>query len=164
MKRLGIVGLLGLLALLPALAWSQGRINTVTLIGANDVLVTGQYGKSVAIDTQHASGEQLSITLLSTADTTIATPAGIVYVLQTDPAVVAVVAALDATDRVRVICQWPVAQADWDSDANGASAYLTSPPCVFPAKAQIYTLWRLTDATGLNPGAENQVIKAVIQW
>jgi hypothetical protein len=135
----------------PFAAMLQGTLTE--LIGINEQVDTDEYGASVGVGLGGTySGEILSITLYTTEDGTgqILTPAGLLMILDADPATTAGDSDLTAAERVTVIGQVVVEAANWRADANGASVFVFNQPVPFHALATLYFVWFHEDATSFN--------------
>lgn len=135
----------------PFAAMLQGTLTE--LIGINEQVDTDEYGASVGVGLGGTySGEILSITLYTTEDGTgaILTPAGLLMILDADPATTAGDSDLTAVERVTVLGQVVVEAANWRADANGASVFVFNQPVPFHALATLYFVWFHEDATSFN--------------
>jgi hypothetical protein len=136
------------------------EIGVTELVGADEQVDQNDYGASVevALGTR-ISGEFLHFTFYSreTGTGAVQTPAGSLFILDADPATT-------AAERLTVIAEIPVAAADWQADANGASVTIADKPVAFHAVDALYFLWFHEDATSLNDGAGDDEILEVNAW
>ena len=102
-----------------------------TIIGADDVEVsTGDFSATADIDLTRTvgslspavPGEIQSFLLISTGTGAVQEPTGWVFFFDIDPNTTSGDTALQLVDRQAIIAQVEIAAADWDSDANGATA------------------------------------------
>ena len=138
----------------PFSALLQGGLTE--LVGINEEVNTSDYGGSVGVALGGTySGEMLGFTFYATEDGSGAVhdSAGTLIIFDADPSISAGDTAMTAAERVTVIAQVDVLAADWQADANGASAYIYDQPVPFHALSTIYFVWFHTDATDLNDGA-----------
>ncbi len=147
--------------LCPTLVLAQYAPSLV-LVAAGDAVANTQYSASVAVPVSSRSGEMLGYTLVSNG-TVVPIPAGTLMVFKADPGTSAGDPAITTVARDDVVCQIPFSVADWDSDANGGSAYLASPPCAFPSgRANLFAVWKHLDAVALD--ATTHVLKVTFIW
>jgi hypothetical protein len=143
------------------------EIGVTELVGADEQVDQNDYGASVevALGTR-ISGEFLHFTIYAreTGTGAVQTPAGSLFILDADPATTAGDTAITAAERLTVIAEIPVAAADWQADANGASVTITDKPVAFHAVDTLYFLWFHEDATSLNDGAGDDEILEVNAW
>lgn len=148
---------------------SSGRLNVTSflldamlegglteLVGINEEVNTSDYGGSVTVTLAAGySGEILNFAFYATEDDAgaIQDSAGVLYILDADPAVAAGDTAMTAAEWVTVLGKVEVEAADWDVDANGGCAYIYSPPVPFHALSSLYFVWFHTDGTDLNDAA-----------
>lgn len=132
------------------------RLGPVTLIGINDTsMPQNDLGPSVAVSLPATrSGEVLGIALIMQEDGSgaIIAEAGELYIFNADPSISAGDATIPAAQYPNIIGKVAVAATDWNSDVNGACAYLTT-PVAFPDLATIYLAYRHTGATTINSAA-----------
>lgn len=133
------------------------------LIGTDEQVDQNDYGGSVGVAlAERASGEILSFTFYSrmTGSGSVQTPAGTLLILDADPAVSAGDTSIAAAERQTVIGQVVVAAADWQADANGASACITGTPIPFHALETLYFVWFHEDATSYNDaGGDDEILE-----
>jgi hypothetical protein len=139
------------------------------LIGINEQVDQNEYCNAVIASLpsgQPMSGEILHVTLYTreTGSGAVLTPAGILYILDADPAVAAGATLITATVRRTVIAQIPIAAADWKSDAGGASVSVHNKPVAFHALKSLYFLWFHEDATSFNDAGGDDEILEVNAW
>ena len=126
------------------------------LIGVDEQVDQNDYGGSVAVSLPSlTSGEILSFVFYSTEDGTgaVQEPAGVLLILDADPAVAAGDTSITAAERVTVLGHVAVAATDWKSDANGASAFIYNQPVPFHEVSTLYLCWFHEDATSFNDAA-----------
>jgi hypothetical protein len=126
------------------------------LIGINEQVDQNDYCGSVGVTLAGTySGEILSIMLYSTEDGSgaVQTPEGYLYVFDADPSISSGDTSMTAAERVTVLGRAKVEATDWDTDANGGTAYVYDTPIPFHALATLYFVFKLTSATSLNDGA-----------
>jgi len=150
--------------------WQIYETALTELIGADEQVDQNDYGGSVAVTlgdgARPCSGELLSFMLFATETGTgaVQTPVGTLLVLDADPASAAGDTAITAAERVTVIAHIEVATTDWQSDANGASAFVYNQPAPFHNLQTLYFLWLHEDATSFNDGAGDDEILQVKAW
>lgn len=126
------------------------------LVGINEQVDQNDYSGSVGVSLGASmSGEILAVALYATEDGTgaVQDSAGILYVFDADPSISSGDTAMSAAARVTCIGKIPVGAADWDVDANGGLAYITTQPIPYHAVSTLYFVWKHLDATGLNDAA-----------
>jgi len=126
------------------------------LVGINEEVNTGDYSGSVGVALgDHVSGEIRQVTLYATEDGSgaVQDSAGILIILDADPAIASGDTAMTAAERVTVIGQIFVGAGDWITDANGGTAVLIDQHISFHAVSTLYFVWLHTDATDLNDAA-----------
>lgn len=127
-----------------------------TIIGPDDRVDQDEYSNSVGygFPASH-SGEILNILLISGEQGTgaILTPAGKIFVFDTDPGINAGDAVMGVDDRHTLIGMVDVAAADWQSDANGGTAYIYCKPISFHPVSMLWLCWFHEDATSFNDAA-----------
>ena len=140
------------------------------LIDTDDQVDQDDYGASKALTlgdgVRPVSGEILSAVFFSWEEGSgaVQTPAGTLLLLSADPAESAGDTAITAAERVTVLGHVAVAAADWQSDANGASAFIYDQPVPFHNLQTLYAVWFHEDATGLNDNAADDEFLAVQLW
>jgi hypothetical protein len=60
---------------------------------------------------------------------------------------------MTAAERVTVLGKLSIGAADWDTDASGGLAYISTAPIPFHALASLFFVWKHLDATSLNDAA-----------
>jgi len=147
----------------------------LTLIDSDAQVDQNDYGASVeiALDAvagsyanKPISGEILHATFISTETGTgaVRIPAGVLFLLSTDPAVTAGDTAMIAAAHASVIGQIEVETTDWKADANGATAAIYNKPIAFHALTSIWAVWFHEDATSLNDAAGDDELLRVNLW
>ncbi len=150
--------------------WQIYETALTELIGADEQVDQNDYGVSAAVTlgdgVRPCSGELLSFIFFSTETGTgaIQTPAGTLLILDADPATTAGDTSITAAERVTVVGHIPVTAADWQSDANGASAFIYNKPVPFHNLQTLYFLWFHEDATSYNDGAGDDEVLQVKAW
>jgi len=150
--------------------WQICETDLVELVGADEQVDQNDYGGSVAVTlgdgVRPCSGELLSFALFSTetGSGAVQTPAGILLILDADPATTAGDTAITAAERVTILGHVAVAATDWQSDANGGSAFVYNQPIPFHNLQTLYFLWVHEDATSLNDGAGDDEILQAKAW
>jgi hypothetical protein len=125
----------------------------VELIGVNEQVDTDDYCGSVAVALGAAhSGEITSVLLTTTEDNlgTVLEPAGWLYFFDVNPNIASGAVAMDASDRLLLLGRIRVEAADWDTDANGGSAYIFNQPVFFHSVSTLYVSFKLTSAVSFN--------------
>jgi hypothetical protein len=126
------------------------------LVGINEQVDQNDYSGSIGVSLGGTySGEILSIGLYATEDGTgaVQDSAGILYVFDADPTITSGDTSMTAAERVTILGKIAVGALDWDVDANGGFAYITTYPIPFHAVANLYFVWKHLDATALNDAA-----------
>jgi len=126
------------------------------LVGINEQVDQNDYSGSVEVALGGTySGEILSVAFYATEDGTgaVQDSAGILYVFDADPTISSGDTAMSAAERVTVLGKLSIGAADWDTDANGGMAYLSTQPIPFHALASLFFVWKHLDATSLNDAA-----------
>jgi len=126
------------------------------LIGPNDRVDQNEYSTFDTIPfSAFMSGEILSILLVTGEVGTgaILTPRGTLYVFDASPGTAAGDAAISNAVRRTLLGQVEVLETDWESDASGASAYITCAPIPFHSLDRIYVAWFHESATSFNDAA-----------
>lgn len=126
------------------------------LVGINEQVDQNDYSGSVEVALGGTySGEILSVGFYATEDGTgaVQDPAGILYVFDADPSISSGDTAMSAAERVTLLGKIAIAAGDWDTDANGGFAYITTQPIPFHALASLFFVWKHLDATSLNDAA-----------
>lgn len=126
------------------------------LIGINEQVDQNEYCASVGVALGGTySGEILSVCLYSTEDGTgaVQTPEGWLYLLDADPATSAGDTSITAAERVTVTGRWKIETTDWETDANGGTAYIFDTPVPFHALSTLYFVFKLLSATSINSAA-----------
>ena len=95
---------------------------------------------------------------------TVRTPTGLLYFFDADPSITSGATAMTAAARVTILGRVPVESGDWDSDANGASAYIVDTPIPFHALSTLYVAFKLTGATGMNADSADDEQLEVNFW
>jgi hypothetical protein len=130
------------------------------LIGPDEQVDENDYSGSVAVPLgQHVSGEILQVTLYASEAGTgaVLTPAGTLFLFDTDPSISSGDTAMALAARQAVIAQIAVATSDWQSDADGASAAILDSPVAFHQVETLYFAWLHQDATSFNDaGADDE--------
>lgn len=150
--------------------WQIYESALTELIGANEQVDQNDYGGSVAVTlgdgVRPCSGELLSFIFFATetGSGAVQTPAGTLLILDADPATTAGDTAITAAERVTILGHIAVAAADWQSDANGASAFIYNKPVPFHNLQTLYFLWFHSDATSFNDGAGDDEVLQVKAW
>lgn len=143
--------------------WAVQELGLTELIGADEQVDQDEYGGSVGIALgTGVSGELLHVTLYAkeTGTGAVLTPEGVLYFFDADPSISPGDTEMSAADRESVIGQIPVAAADWESDANGASVSVFNKPVAFHAVSTLYVVWFHTDATSFNDaGGDDEVLE-----
>jgi hypothetical protein len=156
--------------MLTAPYWHITETALTELVGADEQVDQNDYGGSVAVTLGDGalpvSGELLSFSFLSTetGSGAVQTPAGILLILDADPATAAGDTGITAAERITVIGQVKVLTSDWQADANGASAFICNQPVPFHNLQTLYFLWFHADATSLNDGAGDDEILQLKAW
>jgi hypothetical protein len=126
------------------------------LIGINEKVDQNDYSGSVEVALQaRCSGEILAVMFYSTEDGSgsVQSPEGWLYVLDADPAIASGDTAMTAAERVTVLGRVKLEAADWETDANGGTAYIYDTPIPFHNCTSLFFAFKLTSATSLNDGA-----------
>ncbi|MBU2072768.1 MAG: hypothetical protein KKA68_21245 [Gammaproteobacteria bacterium] len=129
------------------------------LVGINEKVDQNDYSGSVGVDVspgpQPSSGVIRSFAFYATEDGSgaVQDSAGILYVLDADPAVASGDTTLAAAEWPTVIGKVDVAQTEWSLDAGGGVAYINDQPVWYHDLTTLYFVWKQTDATGLNDAA-----------
>ncbi|MGD8626606.1 MAG: hypothetical protein PVJ34_18865 [Anaerolineae bacterium] len=137
------------------------------LVGKNEQIDQNDYTAAVECDlAQLASGEILHVTLYATetGSGAVLTPAGTLLILDADPGHASGATALTAAARITVIGQIPVAAADWQSDANGASVTVADTPIAFHETDSLFFVWFHEDATSINSAAGDDEVLQLNAW
>jgi hypothetical protein len=152
--------------MLSAPYWHITETALTELIGADEQVDQNDYAGSAAVTLgdgiRPCSGELLSFAFFSTETGTgaVQTPAGILLILDADPATAAGDTAITAAERITILGHVAVAAADWQSDANGASAFIYNRPIPFHNLQTLYFLWFHEDAASLNDaGGDNEILQ-----
>jgi hypothetical protein len=143
------------------------ELGVTELIGADEQVDQNDYAASVEVALGSlVSGEFLQFTFYSreTGTGSVQTPAGSLFILDADPSIAAGDTAMTAAERLTVIAEIPVASADWQSDANGASVTITNTPVAFHAVDSLFFAWFHEDATSFNDGAGDDEILEFNAW
>ena len=122
-----------------------------------DVLVGATYGDAAA---RLVSGEIQGILLVASETGAGAVPdePGWVYFFDIDPNTTSGDTALGLVDRQAIIGQVEFVAADWDADANGATAY-KSVAIPFHAIATLYVVFRNTGAAINNAAGDDEILQ-----
>ena len=150
--------------------WHITETALTNLIGADEQVDQSDYGASVAITlgdgVRPNSGEFLSFAFFSTetGSGAVQTPAGILLLLDADPAVAAGDTSITAAERITVLGHVKVGSSDWQSDASGGSAYIYNQPVTFHNLHTIYAVWSHQDATSFNDAGGDDEILQVKAW
>jgi hypothetical protein len=130
------------------------------LIGINEDVDQNQLCASVAVDlVAECSGEIVALCLYATEDGTgaIKQPEGWLYVFAEDPAIASAAVAISAAGRVSLVGQVEIVAADWDADANGASAYEINadggPLVFFHNTSKLWFAFKITSVCHFNDAA-----------
>jgi hypothetical protein len=126
------------------------------LVGINEQVDQNDYSGSVGVALAGTySGEILSVAFYATEDGTgaVQDSAGILYVFDADPTISSGDTSMTAAERVTIIGKIAIGANDWDVDANGGLAYITTQPIPFHSLANLYFVWKHLDATALNDAA-----------
>jgi hypothetical protein len=156
--------------MLSAPYWHITETALTQLIGSDEQVDQNDYGTSVAVTlgdgVRPCSGELLSFMFFSleSGSGAVQIPAGTLVILDADPAASAGDTAVSAAERVTILGQVAVAAADWQSDANGASAFIYNRPVPFHNLQTLYFLWFHEDATSFNDSAGDDEILQVKAW
>lgn len=156
--------------MLTAPYWQIAETDLTELVGANEQVDQNDYGASVAVTlgdgVRPCSGELLSFAFFSTetGSGAVQTPAGTLLILDADPATAAGDTTISAVERITIFAQVSVAAADWQSDANGGSAFIYNQPVPFHNLQTLYFLWFHEDATSLNDDAGDDETLQVKAW
>lgn len=145
------------------------ELGVTELIGTDEQVDQNDYSGSVSVDlasAQPISGEILHFTFYATETGTgaVLTPAGSLFIFDSDPSIAAGATAMVALRRKMVIAEIPVAAADWQSDANGASVTVHNKPTAFHALKTLYFAWFHEDATSFNDAAGDDEILEFNAW
>jgi hypothetical protein len=138
----------------PFAAMTEGGLTE--LIGIDEQVDQNDYCGSVAVALGGTySGEILGVALYTTEDGTgaVQTPTGWLYVFDATPAISSGDTAMSAAARVTMLGRIAVDAGDWESDANGGSAYLYDTPIAFHAVSSLFFAFKLTSATSFNDAA-----------
>ena len=135
--------------------WGEGGLTE--LIGINEQVDQNEYCASVGVALGGAfSGEIGAVCLYSTEDGSgaVQQPEGWLYVFDANPEIANGATAMTAAARSTILGRVKVASADWEADANGATAYLLlTEPIPFHTLSTLYFAFKLTSATSLNDAA-----------
>ncbi len=149
-KRLVGLTLLVLLVFLVLMAYAVQAAqfaDNLIIITSGDAIAQNQYSGSVAVPGISGRDADLFNVILTTSGSPVPVPAGTVLIFQADPDPTASDVSILLTEREDIECQMAVAVADWQSDANGASAQLTAKPCRFrEGLSQLFVVWFHQDA------------------
>ena len=149
----------------PFAAMIEGGL--VELVGINDQVDQNDYSKEAQfVLGATMSGEILMVMLYSTEDGSgaIQQPDGVLLFFDADPSITVGDTAITAGERLTVIGQIEVETADWQADANGASACVKDAPIAFHALANLYVAWFHEHATSFNDAAGDDEQLEVNIW
>jgi hypothetical protein len=122
------------------------------LVGADEQVDQNDYGAHVEVD-MHGSGEILSAMFLSIGGD-ILEPSGQLLIFNAAVTVAAGATSITTGERGELIGIIDVAASDWQSDVNGASAFIYDQPIPYNTN-DLYFVWFHTDATSINSAAED---------
>ena len=142
------------------------EVGIATLIGADDDVGVNEFSATTDLDlgqtygatqVRPVAGEIQSILLVSSGGA-IQEPTGWIFFMDADPATAAGDVSLALVDRQAIIGQVEILAADWDSDANGASAYK---PVALPFHdvRYLYTVFRNEGAAINDAGGDDEIIQ-----
>ena len=137
------------------------------LIGINEQVDQNDYSGSVEVSLPYAmSGEILSAMFYSTEDGSgsVQSPTGWLYILDADPAVASGDTAMTAAERVTVLGRVKLESGDWETDANGGTAFIYDTPIPFHHLSSLFLVFKLTSATSLNDAAGDDEQLEVNLW
>ena len=126
-----------------------------------DLAVGATYGAGTA---RLVSGEIQSILLVSSEVGTgaVQEPTGWLFFFDADPNTASNDAAITVVERGTIIGQVEILAADWDSDANGATAYKTV-AIPFHAVDTLYVVMR-NEGAAINDNAADDELIAINVW
>ncbi len=144
----GLPALMGLtLWLLPLVVSAAQFADNLVIISSGDAIAQDQYSGSVAVPGISGRDADILNVILTTSGAVVPIPAGTLLIFRADPNPTASDASILLTEREDLECQIPVAVADWQKDANGASTQLTFKPCRFrEGLSQLFVVWFHQDA------------------
>ena len=122
------------------------------LVGADEQVDQNDYGAHVTQD-MHGSGEILAAAFLSTGGD-ILEPAGKLLIFNASVSIAAGDTSITAVERAECIGIISVAASDWQSDANGATAYIYDQPVPYDTN-DLWFVWFHEDATSINSDAQD---------
>jgi len=137
------------------------------LIGINEQVDQNDYSGSVEVSLPYTmSGEILSVMFYSTEDGSgsVQSPEGWLYILDADPAIASGDTAMTAAERVTVLGRVKLESDDWETDANGGTAFIFDTPIPFHQLSSLFLVFKLTSATSLNDAAGDDEQLEVNLW
>ena len=140
-----------------------------TLIGADEQVGVNNFSATLDYDlgqtygatqVRPVSGEIQSILLVSSETGTgaVQEPTGWLFFMDADPNTTTNDAAITAAERATIIAQVEFFAADWDSDANGATAYKTV-AIPFHSTRYLYTIFRNEGAAINDVVGDDEIIQ-----
>jgi hypothetical protein len=133
------------------------ELGNTELIGINEQVDQNDYcaAVSVTLGAEPVSGEILSFCFysLESGSGAVQTPAGWLYILDTNPVIASGDTAIGAANRPTILGRVQVEAGDWEADANGATAYIVDTPVAFHDLTVLWFTFKLTSATSLNDAA-----------
>jgi len=125
----------------------------IELVGINEQVDQNDYGAHVTANLK-GSGEIIAACFMSTEDGTgaVQEPAGKLLIFNAAVTVAAGDTSITVLERSELIGMIAVSAADWQSDANGASASILLQPIPYNTN-DLYLVWFHEDATSYNDGA-----------
>lgn len=143
------------------------ELGLTELVGVNEEVNTNDYSGSVGVALGGTySGELLSFAFYATEDGSgaVQDSAGVLYILDADPAISSGDTAMTAAECVTVLGKVVVAAGDWNTDANGGCAFIYDNPVPFHALSTLYFVWLHTDAQDLNDAAGDDEVLRFNCW
>ena len=137
------------------------------LIGVDEQVDQNDYSGSVEVSLPYAmSGEILSVMFYSTEDGSgsVQSPEGWLYLLDADPVVASGATSMTAAERVTVLGRVKLESSDWETDANGGTAFIYDTPIPFQQLSSLFLVFKLTSATSLNDAAGDDEQLEVNLW
>ena len=128
----------------------------IELVGINEQVDQNDYGAHVTANL-NGSGEILAACFMSTEDGAtgaVQDPAGKLLIFNAAVSVAAGDTSITVAERSELIGVISVAASDWQSDANGASAFIYDQPIPYDTN-DLYLVWFHEDATSYNDGADD---------
>ena len=137
-----------------------------TIIDTGDQVDQNEYSDALQISfTEATSGEITDIVLITGEEGTgaVLEPDGTLLFFDADPSISAGDSAMSAAARTLLVGKVDIVSADWDSDANGASAHF-SKTIAFHSVSSLFIVFQLLSATSFNDGAGDDEFLKINLW